>query len=141
MIVSYLLIALSLGLVGVVATTQTRLAPFVMAAALIASISAVEMAKGWATYFDPPRQGIVYGAWLGHYMVISGTEPGSALRLYSKAYDPGVEGALKQAGGPMMYDLDRKKPEGGGSPGDDPHGGGPITGEDLTSLEENYGGK
>jgi hypothetical protein len=109
--------------------------------ALCANIAAVEVAKGWPARWDPPRQGILYGAWLGQFVVISETDRGSTLRLYALEYDPAVEGALNEAGGPLMYDMDRKQEEGpGGAPGDEPMGGG-LSPDDLTSLEEHYGEK
>jgi hypothetical protein len=137
-ILSYLLIATSLALMGVVVATGTRFAPLMIAWALCCNILAVEMAKGWPTYFDPPRQGIIYGAFLGKYVVTSaGLE--SPIRLHRFDYSPAIEGMLKD--GPKAYDMDAKQEEGtGGIPGERIPGKG-FDPNDLTSLEEGYGTK
>lgn len=138
MILSYLLIALTLGLMGVVATSRTRFAPLLVAAALVSNILSVEMAKGWATYFDPPRKGVLYGAYLGKYIIASdGLE--APLRLYSFKYSPAIEGMLSS--GPKMYDMDAKKGESGTAPGEQNIRGSGFDPNDLTSLEEGYGTK
>jgi hypothetical protein len=138
-ILSYLLIALTLALMGVVATSKTRFAPIIVALALVSNILSVEMARGWAAWMSPPRQGVLYAAMLGEYIVASeGLE--SPLRLYKFKYSPAIEGMLKD--GPKMYDMDHNPGEGEALPGRNIPGGG-FDPDDLTSLEEEplYGTK
>lgn len=136
--IPYILVLVSLGLTGLVAFTRTRLAPVIAAASLVANIAAVEMAYGWPATQEPPRQGVVWAAFLGNFVVISDDAPNSPPRLYLKPYSPELEGELKE-NGPMMYDMDAKG--GDGTPGDNKGSIRDLSKEDFTSLEKHLGDK